>query len=117
MEEHLIAIVTGGNRGIGVHVVNKLLNCGMTVIVAVRSPDRAWEEISRIVDVFKFEEKLLIESLDISATSSIRQFTERITAKFEKIDILIHNGKCVRTLYFWVAHHTTGYVAHSLQLE
>ena len=28
-----VAIITGGNRGIGIHVVNKLLRCEMTVVM------------------------------------------------------------------------------------
>lgn len=28
-----VAVITGGNRGIGIHVVQKLLRCGMTVVM------------------------------------------------------------------------------------
>lgn len=87
-----LAIVTGGNRGIGVHVVNKLLHHGLSVVVAVRNPDRAKEELSRVIDVCKFEDQLQIKSLDISDLASIRQFAERMSSTIRKIDILIHNG-------------------------
>lgn len=91
-----MAIVTGGNRGIGVHVVNKLLNHGLSVIVAVRTPDPAMEELSRVVDVCKYADKIHIECLDISDMTSVRAFGQRIKQKFDKIDILIHNGKMRR---------------------
>lgn len=28
-----VAVITGGNRGIGIYVVQKLLRCGMTVVM------------------------------------------------------------------------------------
>lgn len=64
----------------------------MSVIVAVRSPDKAMEELSRVTNVCKFEDQLQIESLDISDLSSVKRFAERVSAKNHKIDILIHNG-------------------------
>lgn len=91
--------MTGGNRGIGVHVVDKLLNCKMTVIVAVRNPDRAKEEMSRVINLCKFENQFHLESLDMSVQSSIRQFAERVSSKFSKIDILIHNGEWDETKF------------------
>lgn len=84
--------MTGGNRGIGVHVVDKLLQCGMTVIVAVRNTDKAKEELSRVIDVCKFEEQLQIEELDISDMASIKRFAYGVSTKYNKIDILINNG-------------------------
>lgn len=60
--------------------------------MAVRNPDRAKEQLSRVVDVCTFEDQIRIESLDISDLASIRQFAERMSSTISKIDILIHNG-------------------------
>lgn len=87
-----MAIVTGGNRGIGVHVVDKLLHCRMTVIVAVRDPERAKVELARVISVEKFKGQLHIEQLDMTDFASIRRFAETISAKLIRIDILVHNG-------------------------
>lgn len=89
-----LAIVTGGNRGIGVEVVKKLLNSGLSVIVAVRRPDKSIQEISEIVNVNQFRDQLIIEELDITDGQSIRTFASKVTGRFRKIDILIHNGAC-----------------------
>lgn len=95
-ERNRVAIVTGGNRGIGVHVVDKLLNCRMTVIVAVRNPERAKVELLKVIDVEKFKGQLHIEQLDMSDFGSIRRFADDISAKMIRIDVLVHNGNNIR---------------------
>jgi len=74
-----IALVTGGTKGIGKAIADKLVAAGATVIVTARhQPDEA-------------EVPYHFIAADLSRSADVTQVAEKITAQFGGIDILINN--------------------------
>lgn len=87
-----VAVITGGNRGIGLKIVEKLLECDMTVIMGVRDPVAAEKNVSQIVDLTKTNGKLVCEKLDVGSLKSVKEFAKKVQEKYEKVDILLNNA-------------------------
>uniref|UniRef100_T1GMV6 Short-chain dehydrogenase n=1 Tax=Megaselia scalaris TaxID=36166 RepID=T1GMV6_MEGSC len=86
-----IAVITGGNRGIGLRIIEKLLGCEMTVIMGCRDPKSAEKSVRQVVDLDNSKGKLVIEQLDVGNLASVRAFGKKIQENYEKLDILINN--------------------------
>ncbi|HVK72159.1 MAG TPA: SDR family NAD(P)-dependent oxidoreductase [Kofleriaceae bacterium] len=71
-----VAIVTGGNRGIGLEVVRGLAAAGLRVIVAGRKPGGAGEHWP----------------LDLARLASVRAFVDRARAELTRVDVLVCNA-------------------------
>ncbi|KRG05001.1 dehydrogenase/reductase SDR family member on chromosome X isoform X2 [Drosophila mojavensis] len=87
-----IAVITGGNRGIGLRIVEKLLACDMTVIMGVRDPRSAEDAVGGIVDLSQTKGKLICEQLDVGDMKSVRAFAQKISQTYAKVDLLINNA-------------------------
>ncbi|OEL17484.1 (+)-neomenthol dehydrogenase, partial [Dichanthelium oligosanthes] len=81
-----VAVVTGGNRGIGLEICRQLASSGVLVVLTARDEEkgsRAVEELKRsgLSDV-------IFHQLDVADRSSIERLAEFVRAKFGKLDIL-----------------------------
>ncbi len=72
-----VALVTGGTKGIGLGIADKLKEQGATVIVCARTPEKT---------------KHNFVPCDVSNSSDVNQMVDRIIKKFKKIDILVNNA-------------------------
>lgn len=88
-----IAVMTGGNRGIGLDVLKKLLQCEMTVVCGVRNPDGCREIVEKSFDESLWNGKIFYEKCDTSDMGSVREFARKVQAKFTAVNLLINNGK------------------------
>ena len=82
-----VAIVTGGNRGIGFGIAKALAGAGADVVIANRTPadgQKAAEAITN--EGFK----AIAVSVDVSSVSSTNDMTGRVIQEFGKIDILMN---------------------------
>lgn len=76
-----IAIVTGGNIGIGFEVVRQLLLHEATVIMACRNQQRMDAAIAKLLEETKVPpEKLVGLILDVSNFASIEQFVTNFSS-------------------------------------
>ena len=84
-----IAIVTGGARGLGKSIAEKLLREGATVIIA----DLLEKELKETVKVF-CENGLKAEeyNIDLLKVSAINEMIDQIANRHGKIDILVNNA-------------------------
>lgn len=80
-----IAIVTGGNTGIGLETVKTLSKAGATVIVPARNVEKAKENLKGIANVE-------IEELDLIDPKSIDAFAEKFIASGRPLHLLINNA-------------------------
>lgn len=80
-----IAIVTGGNTGIGLETTNTLASAGATVIVPARDMEKARQNLDGIANVE-------IEKMDLLDPDSINEFTEKFIASGRPLHILINNA-------------------------
>ncbi|XP_049291009.1 dehydrogenase/reductase SDR family member on chromosome X [Anopheles funestus] len=90
-----IALITGGNRGIGLRIVKKLVECEIEVILGVRNPIDSRKAVEAYLEHAKIPVascKLHYEQLDIGNMKSVREFAGKIRTKFEKIHLLINNA-------------------------
>lgn len=84
-----VAIVTGGNRGIGLGITRALAEAGATVVIANR--DARGGEIT--ADALQ-QEGLKVDAIpaDVSSVSSIRRMVASVVEKYKRIDILVNNA-------------------------
>ncbi len=80
------AIVTGGYSGIGLETVRALAAKGVAVVVPVRSPEKANENLAGI------EGDVRTAPLDLSDLSSVRRFGESVLDELDRLDLLINNA-------------------------
>jgi NAD(P)-dependent dehydrogenase (short-subunit alcohol dehydrogenase family) len=80
-----IAIVTGGNTGIGLETVRVLAAAGATVIVPARDLEKAKKNLQGIQGVE-------IEAMDLSQPSTIDAFAEKFLASGRPLHLLINNA-------------------------
>lgn len=80
-----IAIVTGGNTGIGLETTKTLANAGATVIVPARDIEKAKKNLQGIPNVE-------IEEMDLMNPISIDTFAEKFLASGRPLHLLINNA-------------------------
>lgn len=80
-----IAIVTGGNTGIGLETVKSLSKAGATVIVPARDVQKAKQNLKEIANVE-------IEEMDLIDPISIDSFAKKFLASGRQLDLLINNA-------------------------
>ena len=88
-QDKLVALVTGGNRGIGFELVKQLALKGFKVILASRNPETGH------VAAQKLKESNLDVSfviLDVNNQESIRQAALTVNERYGRLDVLINNA-------------------------
>ncbi len=83
----MVAVVTGGSRGIGKAIVEELLEKGFTVITSARSKSREVEAIEKI-----HNGKFFFVPCDISSESDINSLVSFVENKFGKLSLLVNNA-------------------------
>ncbi|WPP48752.1 SDR family NAD(P)-dependent oxidoreductase [Catalinimonas niigatensis] len=80
-----IAIVTGGNTGIGLETTKILAAAGATVIVPARDIEKAKKNLQEIVNVE-------LEAMDLMNPHSIDAFAEKFLSSDRPLHVLINNA-------------------------
>jgi len=84
-----VAIVTGGNRGIGVGIVHALADAGADVVIAARNLQQSTQIASEVQA--KGHRALAIQ-IDVSKPDDVKTMFERTIAEFGGLDILVNNA-------------------------
>lgn len=84
-------IITGANTGIGYEVALDLAKRNAHVILACRDPKRGQDAVDKIKTESK-NENVELELLDLASLKSIKEFSQRILKKLDRLDILINNA-------------------------
>ncbi len=96
------AVVTGGARGIGRAIVEKLAGLGASVVVADMLTDLAEktaQEVSQLTS-----KKIISSKVDVTNSNSAVEMIERTIAEFGRVDILVNNAGITRdNLIFHIA--------------
>ncbi|MEM7029513.1 MAG: SDR family oxidoreductase [Chloroflexota bacterium] len=82
-----IALVTGGNRGLGKEVCRQLAEQGYIVLLTARSLQKA-SETAQDLD----NDNLIPTVLDVSDPASINVLYQRVVHEFNRLDVLINNA-------------------------
>lgn len=83
MEKNKIAIVTGGNRGIGLGITQSFVAAGYTVLVGARQ-DRNLEE--------KFGDKVIFVPTDVREEKAHHNIVQKAISMFGRVDVYINNA-------------------------
>lgn len=83
----MVAVITGGTRGIGKAIAEKLLEKGFDVIVSSRNNNKQTDELCS-----RYPNKAFFFSADISKESDINALAAFAEEKFGKIDLLVNNA-------------------------
>eukprot|EP01084_Bolivina_argentea_P057783 105546_1 len=83
------ALVTGGNRGIGLQACKQLHDNGFNVIMGTRDLTKGAEAIS---SCFNNDANINLLSLDISDPYSVSDAVKYIEHNYDNIDVLVNNA-------------------------
>uniref|UniRef100_A0A5B6ZVN0 Short-chain dehydrogenase/reductase n=1 Tax=Davidia involucrata TaxID=16924 RepID=A0A5B6ZVN0_DAVIN len=84
-----IAVVTGGNRGIGFEIAHQLAIHGLTVILTSRDAG-VGDEATKVLQEGGLN--VFFHQLDVTDPSSIKVFAEWVKQNYGGIDILVNNA-------------------------
>jgi NAD(P)-dependent dehydrogenase (short-subunit alcohol dehydrogenase family) len=84
------ALVTGGNRGIGLEICRRLAFEGMDVVLAARSGARG-EDAARRLDR-EHGVTVRVEELDVTDPESVHKCAKRLAADGVELEVLVNNA-------------------------
>ena len=89
--EGRVAIVTGGNSGIGKETAAELAGMGAHVIVAARNPTKA---AAAVQEIMRRTPSAAVEHLplDLASFASVHAFADAFNARFDRLDVLVNNA-------------------------
>lgn len=84
-----VAIVTGGNGGIGLGMARGLARAGASIVVAGRNTEKSKNAVAEIE---KLGAKAFAHEIDVTDEGAVAAMVEATTAKFGRLDILVNNA-------------------------
>lgn len=88
-----VALVTGGNSGLGLETARMLANRGATVVIASRDAKKSQDAVADIISTTG-NPRIDYKHLDLAKFSSIRKFVADFNQTFDRLDILVNNAGC-----------------------
>lgn len=84
-----VAIVSGGNRGLGLETCRQLANKGLRVILTSREASQGTAAVQQLA-----EQGLQVDflPLDVTQEASIQQLKTTVMDKYGRIDVLVNNA-------------------------
>ena len=85
-ENRRIALVSGGNRGIGLEIVRQLAEKGITAILGSRDEEQGRAAAEGLPD------NVIVWQLDVADEKSVDRLATSIEEEFGRLDILVNNA-------------------------
>ncbi|GAA2284475.1 SDR family NAD(P)-dependent oxidoreductase [Streptomyces atrovirens] len=98
------ALVTGGNRGIGLETCRQLLRAGLDVVLAARDTARGREAARGIKGAGA---RIRVEELDVTSRASVDACARRLTDAGVEVDVLVNNAGVYPTDSFFELDEAT----------
>lgn len=89
-----VAVVTGGNRGLGKTFALSLAKMGADVVIVGRDE---LKNLSVIKEIESYGRRAISLSVDLQDISAIKRMVETVKNEFRKIDILVNNAGVSKT--------------------
>lgn len=89
-----LALITGGNRGLGYQVALALAGAGAELVLACRDPAKAAVALASLRAAHPAAKVEAME-LDVADLTSVRRFAEAFKARHDRLDVLIHNAAAI----------------------
>jgi NAD(P)-dependent dehydrogenase (short-subunit alcohol dehydrogenase family) len=84
-----IALVTGGNRGIGFEVCRQLAHRGFTVILGSRDRAKGEQAAAQLAQAHLL---VLAHQLDVTDSASIERLRQHVATTYRHLDVLVNNA-------------------------
>src|SRR5258707_2615847 len=84
-----VAVVTGGNGGIGLGMARGLAAAGAAIVVAARNRDKSEEAVAALTALGV---PSVFVALDVGDPASCRALVQRTVDRFGRLDILVNNA-------------------------
>lgn len=84
-----IALVSGGNRGIGYEICRQLAQHGLTVVLAARDAGKGKAAVKSLADAGLAVD---FQRLDVTSCRSIRSCVSAVAERHGRIDVLVNNA-------------------------
>ena len=85
-----VALITGGNGGVGKGIADALASAGSDIVIAARNETKTAEAVKDIKD--KFGVRVLGVRMDISQEDSVIAGVKKAVTEFDHINILVNNA-------------------------
>ncbi len=86
-----VALVTGGNFGIGRSIVHRLAREGARVAIIARNAERAEQVINELA---KVDQEGVFFQTDVSCETEVIQMIADVINRFGQLDVVINNAGC-----------------------
>jgi 2-dehydro-3-deoxy-D-gluconate 5-dehydrogenase len=84
-----VAIVTGGNGGIGYGIARGLAEAGATIVIAARDPDKNAQATAALRETGV---KAMSSAADVRDEASVQAMVQAAVEAFGRVDILVNNA-------------------------
>jgi 2-dehydro-3-deoxy-D-gluconate 5-dehydrogenase len=84
-----VAVVTGGNGGIGFGMARGLAQAGCAIVVAARNADKSARAVKELQGLGA---RAAAVSVDVAAEASVAALVKRVAEEFGRIDIVVNNA-------------------------
>ncbi len=91
-----MALITGGNSGIGLRAAEALAGAGARVLIGCRDPAKAAVAVEEITDLHPGAAVEVVQ-LDLADLESVRSAAEAVAALDQPLDLLINNAGVMAT--------------------
>jgi NAD(P)-dependent dehydrogenase (short-subunit alcohol dehydrogenase family) len=85
-ENGRVALVSGGNRGIGLEIVRQLAESGLTVVMGSRDEESGKKAAEGLLG------NVVVKELDVSDEKSVDRLASFIRDEFGRLDVLVNNA-------------------------
>jgi NAD(P)-dependent dehydrogenase (short-subunit alcohol dehydrogenase family) len=85
-----VALVTGGNRGLGFAMARALAEAGADVVLTSRDEERAQESAKELAD--STGRRTLGLAVDVTNAQQVEDMVQRVRREFGRLDILVNNA-------------------------
>jgi NAD(P)-dependent dehydrogenase (short-subunit alcohol dehydrogenase family) len=89
MDSTLVAIVTGGNRGLGLETCRQLANLGYQVILTSRNAEQGAAAAGRLG---QGGGQVHFHALDVTSDASVQQLYDHIMREYGTVHVLVNNA-------------------------
>ena len=93
-----VAIVTGGNSGIGKEAAVGIAQAGAHVVIAARNPAKAAAALTEIETRADARGRVETIPIDLASFASVREFVDAFNAKHDRLVALLGRDGTVREL-------------------
>jgi retinol dehydrogenase-12 len=90
-----VAIVTGGNSGIGKEAAIGIARAGAHVVIAARNRDKAAAAVKEIVHRADSPGRVETIPIDLASFASVRTFVDEFNTQHDRLDVLLNNAGLV----------------------